>query len=230
MPGQKRTSIAREQSIDELLESIWTLQESGHATLDNLTHVMGEKDIENTLRGVVEKGLIRIEEQQISFEPKGAKRAERITRRHRLAERLLSDLFELKDEVIESQACKFEHVLNTEVTDSVCTLLGHPPTCPHGKSIPRGRCCAKSKTEIEPIVVRLSDLAVGQSGRIVSIAPKHHSRLEHLISFGITPGVSIRLHQKRPSYVIEIGETTLAIEADICREIFVTKTIPAATA
>lgn len=226
MDKQKGISVSGEQDVDEMLELIWTLEEGGQATTDGVSRALGERGVEGILDRMVEGGLIAIDEGRLSFEPKGAKRAEGITRRHRLAERLLTDLFELREEEVESQACQFEHILSTEVTDSVCTLLGHPPSCPHGKAIPRGRCCLKARTKIKPIVVRLSDLGVGETGRIVSIAPKHHARLDHLIAFGIAPGTSVRLHQKRPSYVIEIDETTLAIETDICREIFVTKAAP----
>jgi DtxR family Mn-dependent transcriptional regulator len=40
---------------------------------------------------------------------------------------------------------------------------------------------------------------------------------------GIMPGSTIRLHQKKPSYVIEIGETTLALDPEIASEIYVKK-------
>ena len=39
---------------------------------------------------------------------------------------------------LEATACEFEHVLSPAVEESVCTFLGHPPVCPHGKPIPPG--------------------------------------------------------------------------------------------
>jgi DtxR family Mn-dependent transcriptional regulator len=38
-------------------------------------------------------------------------------------------------------ACRMEHIIDPEVTDSICSFLGHPRRCPHGKSIPTGDCC-----------------------------------------------------------------------------------------
>lgn len=85
-------------------------------------------------------------EQVIYFTDKGRKRAEDVIRRHRLAERLFIQTFQVSDEQeVEQQACKIEHILSPEATDSICTFLGHPETCPHGSPIPRGACCAGRK-------------------------------------------------------------------------------------
>jgi len=78
----------------------------------------------------------------IYFTEKGRKRAEDIIRRHRLAERLFMHTFHVQDEhEVAEQACKFEHILSPEATDSICSFLGHPRTCPHGSPIPAGECC-----------------------------------------------------------------------------------------
>ena len=78
----------------------------------------------------------------ILFTEKGRKRAEDIIRRHRLAERLFVHTFRVQDEhEVAEQACRFEHILSPEATDSICSFLGHPRTCPHGSPIPAGECC-----------------------------------------------------------------------------------------
>ena len=80
----------------------------------------------------------------VEFTPRGRERAGNIIRRHRLAERLFTDSLAMDSESeIEQQACKFEHILSPEVTDKICTFLGHPRTCPHGAPIPRGACCGR---------------------------------------------------------------------------------------
>jgi putative ABC transport system ATP-binding protein len=81
-------------------------------------------------------------EQMIAFTEKGRQRAENIIRRHRLAERLFTQTFQVEDEKeVAEQACKFEHILSPEATDRICAFLGHPRTCPHGSPIPAGPCC-----------------------------------------------------------------------------------------
>jgi hypothetical protein len=85
-------------------------------------------------------------DRMIYFTEKGRKRAEDIIRRHRLAERLFVHTFRVQDEhEVAEQACRFEHILSPEATDSICSFLGHPRTCPHGSPIPAGECCLLSK-------------------------------------------------------------------------------------
>jgi DtxR family Mn-dependent transcriptional regulator len=47
------------------------------------------------------------------------------------------DVFDLKMSLMEETACQFERLLHQEVEKSICTLLGHPRACPHGKPIPQ---------------------------------------------------------------------------------------------
>jgi len=136
---------------------------------------------------------------------------------------LLSEVFELEESHMESSACQFEHILSPKVLDSVCTFLGHPPICPHGKPIPRGPWCARFLREVEPLVRPLSDLKLGEAGRVVFITPKSRFRLDRLSALGLIPGSVVRLAQRRPSFVLELGETTLALDEQIVREIYVKK-------
>jgi DtxR family Mn-dependent transcriptional regulator len=136
----------------------------------------------------------------------------------------LNNLFDLDNSQVESTACKFEHILTKTVTESVCTFLGHPPVCPHGRPIPRGECCDKIRTEIKPLVTRLADAVLSEEVRIVFITPKSRKRLEKLSSLGIVPGSPIRLIQRNPSFVLEIGETTVAVDKDITDDIYVKRT------
>jgi DtxR family Mn-dependent transcriptional regulator len=170
-----------------------------------------------------EQELIRIENEDLILLPEGRQRAEGIVRRHRLAERLLMDVLGVGFQHAHDSACKFEHILSPEVTESVCIFLGHPPLCPHSKPIPPGECCRKVSWKVEPVLQRLTDAMVGQKGEVVFIHTRHHHRLEHLSAFGIVPGSVVRLHQKSPSYVLEVGQTTLALDREIVDEIYVKK-------
>ncbi|HDL18153.1 MAG TPA: ferrous iron transport protein A, partial [Bacteroidetes bacterium] len=49
----------------------------------------------------------------------------------------------------------------------------------------------------------------------------HHRRLDRLSSLGVIPGNRIKLHQKKPSFIIQIDETNIALESSIAAEIFV---------
>lgn len=213
-----------EYAQDEILELVWTLREEGSATRAHLLRRTQEDQPEKLIEELSSVGLLEASGDEVRLTKPGEERARVIIRRHRLAEVLLNNLFDLDNVQVESTACKFEHILTKPVTESVCTFLGHPPVCPHGRPIPRGECCDKIRTEIKPLVTRLSDAVLGEVVRIVFITPKSRKRLEKLSSLGIVPGSSIRLLQKNPSFVMEIGETTVAVDKDITDEIYVKRT------
>ncbi|PWB67601.1 MAG: DtxR family transcriptional regulator [Deltaproteobacteria bacterium] len=210
-----------EYAQDEILELIWTLREEGSSTRPRLMERSEEDRPEGLLEELVAAGLVETSGEDLRLSRTGEERARGIIRRHRLAEVLLQNLFDLDHTQMESSACQFEHILTTPVTDSVCSFLGHPPVCPHGRSIPRGECCDRIRTEIQPLVTRLSEAGLGDSVRIVFITPKSRKRLEKLSSLGIVPGSRLRLLQRKPSYVLQIGETTIAVDRDITDEIYV---------
>ena len=221
-PGHPALCVLPEiEREDELFETIWTLREEGKLSRDNLLEMCTIEDCESVLEGLAENGWIDIKGQTIELRPKGEKRAKELVRRHRLSLRLFYDLFSLDG--AEAEACKFEHILSPEVTESVCTLLGHPPNSPDGKPIPRGQCCSMFRQEMKPLVAPLADLVPGDTAKIVFITPGSHSRLDRLSAMGVVPGSLVKLHQKRPSYVIQLGETMIAVDKDITKEIFVKK-------
>lgn len=223
--------VITQEIIDEFLEAQWLLDEQGknHAIKRSALPaiVIDEGVIEDAQKAamVIEKmardGYISISGDDIAFTDRGRETAKNLTRRKRLAEKLLAEVLALGPSEIKSSACRFEHILSPEVTDSVCAFLGHPPTCPHGKPIPHGDCCKKLTHHMRPLVMPMKDIEPGSRARIVFIAPKDHSRMDRLSSLGIVPGTEILLHQKKPAFVIRAGETELALDIEIAGEIYV---------
>jgi DtxR family Mn-dependent transcriptional regulator len=207
-------------ATDEVLEHLWYAVEENRLvhSRDDLGAALDEESFDEAIGELVAADAI---DATMTFSPAGAERARRIVRRHRLAEVLFFEAMgtELKD--AEHSACEMEHMLSDAVVDRVCTFLGHPPVCPHGKRIPTGDCCRVYSKRIEPLVMRVIDLPVGASASIAFIAPKTLARLEKLAAFGIVPGSEIRLVAKKPSCVIATGATSIALEDEIGREIYV---------
>lgn len=210
---------------EEILETVYTEREQGRDEASKILLAAPEAHAPGAakpdLEELAKSGLVRLLGERVELTEEGERKAKDVVRRHRLTERLFQDLLELSGRAVETQACEFEHILSPEATDSVCTLLGHPPTCPHGKPIPPGSCCSTFQKTLRPLVTGLPALELGTQGRIVFIAPKFHDRMDRLAALGVVPGSTIRLHQRAPSFVIEIGETTIALDPDIAREIYV---------
>jgi DtxR family Mn-dependent transcriptional regulator len=206
---------------DEILEMLWTLRERGSNKYSHLINAIDSSDVSEVIHKMEKSNLLKMSGEDVELADKGEERARDLIRRHRLAERLFHDVLDVSMKESEETACEIEHFLSPSVTDSVCSFLGHPPTCPHGKPIPRGDCCSKYRAEVKPLVMKMRELETGAKGRIVFIVPSDDSRLERLASMGLIPGSIIRLKQKRPSFVLEIDQTTLAIDSLIADEIYV---------
>jgi len=199
---------------DEALEAIWELEEeSGEAQFEELFKRIGDRE---GLKLMLDSGLLTMRGGIVEFTELGRARARDIIRRHRLAERLFADVLDIKD--YEDDACRLEHALSREAEEAICTLLGHPPRCPHDKEIPRGECCAVFTRKVKPLAQSLREMEVGKDARVLFI---NVPAMDRLANMGLVPGAVIKLIQKKPSYVIEIDQTTLALDEDITKGIYI---------
>jgi DtxR family Mn-dependent transcriptional regulator len=209
---------------DEVLEFLFMKREDGeevsHDDLMSYNH-FGHEFSTELLDEMVSRGLVRKSDTHVIFTAAGLDRATKVIRWHRLAERLLVDVLNVQDELIESSACRFEHILSGEVADSICTLLGHPKTCPHGREIPPGECCLSAEKEVLPILKPLSQASPGDSGVVAYISSRFHERLSRLASLGVSPGQELRVRQIKPTFIISFGETELALEKKVADGIYI---------
>ena len=130
-----------ERRYDEVLVQMWALIEDGRRPESQRIKVPDVVDNRRTLKGMVESGLIREPGPILEFTARGRLTARDLVRRRRLAEVLFSSALHLPDPEVETVACRMEHIIDPEVTASICSFLGHPRQCPHGKPIPSGNCC-----------------------------------------------------------------------------------------
>ena len=208
------------EELEEILEEIWTtLELQGEIPAAGAripAAAAGDK-----LEMLVSEGLVRQQDGNVILTDEGFRKAKEIIRSHRLAERLLRDVLDLQSEEMERSACRYEHMLGSEAADSICILLGHPRTCPHGKYIPPGECCEAGETMLRPLVVPLTELDPGETATVAYVGTRDNARLSYLTSLGVMTGRPVQLVQRHPSYIVKIDETTVAFDEAIAREIFV---------
>ncbi len=205
-------------NADEILETLWIqLKEKKAKNVD-----LNDFKIDpNVIDELIKSGSIQITgNNSITLTEKGTHEGRDIIRRHRLAERLLVDVMDVKGEQIDEVACEFEHFLYKGLDDKICTLLGHPKICPHGKPIPEGKCCREGYKDVR-IISSLSRLTPGQKGKIAYIHSMDHNQLQKMMSMGMLPGMDIQLLQSYPSYLFKIGNSQFAVDEMIANAIFV---------
>jgi DtxR family Mn-dependent transcriptional regulator len=206
------------EAAQEILEKLWTDTVEGKNEFIELKD-LGSEDI---IKELLKSKYIIISQNRVQLtKPQGHREAQKIIVRHRLAERLLHDVLEVGKDDLEVSACKFEHIISEGIEERICTLLGHPTVCPHGKRIPPSRCCKEGKEIAEKVVSSLSKLRRGQHGKIVYVLSKNHKNLQKLLGMGVLPGMPIEVIQTYPSYVFQIGLTQIAVDAEIANDIFV---------
>jgi DtxR family Mn-dependent transcriptional regulator len=211
-----------QQRLEEGLELLYLLKERGTPEHAIFLRECSESDPKLLLEELRRERLVEQDGSDLHLTRIGLQRAEGIIRRHRLAEVLMYSVLQIGNLEMEETACVMEHILSEDSVDRVCTFLGHPTHCPHGGPIPPGRCC-RLTTEEDERVQPLSEMNVGDLCEVVHIRPRHHARLDRLGAYGLVPKSVVRLHQKRPSFVIQIDETDLALDIDIAGDIYVRK-------
>lgn len=205
---------------EEILEYLWIM------TMETGEERAGFKELKTDKNAPEVEELhalnyIDVSKKGIVLNKEGMKEAENAVRRHRLAERLMIDVFALNKNLMEDTACQFEHLIRKEVEESICTLLGHPGFCPHGRSIPRGRCCRKRSRSPKSIVSNLADLKKGAKGKVAYLHTGDNKKLRKLMTMGILPGVLVEVVQTFPSHVFKIGHMQIAVDKEIAKDIFI---------
>lgn len=129
----------------EYLEALWVLEERGAPLAkigDVAQHIaIAPPSAVEMLKKMETMGLVKYETRAgVGLTKKGRAVAKQIVRNHRLAELLLVKI--LKTKMDEGAVCGLEHHISEKIADAVCTLLEHPRKCPHGNTIPKGKCCS----------------------------------------------------------------------------------------
>ena len=202
------------EGAQEILELLWiATEEEGHGGLESGS--IRPESVDELVR----LDLAERKGERVILTASGKPQAAYAVRRHRLAERLLVDVLSTDETRIEEHACRFEHALVDGADESICTLLGHPKYCPHGKPIPEGGCCRQLRDSVDRLISPLSELQEGQRGHIAYIHAHDHSHLQKLIAMGVLPGASISLLRRSPSFVFEIGYSQFAVDEGIAADI-----------
>ncbi len=203
------------ECAQEQLERLWMISEE-NLSVPSLLNAPREEFAE-----LISMRLVELKGEIVRLTPTGRQEAAMAIRRHRLAERLFTDVLATESALIDERACSLEHALFDGVDESICTLLGHPSFCPHGKPIPPGRCCQEMRNSVNPLITALKELKRGQAGRIAYLHMADPQRLHKLMAMGVLPGVAILIKETYPAFVFEAGYSQFAVDQEIAGDIFI---------
>lgn len=192
MPEENRVT----PTIEEYLETILNMTSEGKAVMAaRLAERMqvSPPTVTATLQRMRRDGLISSDEpKEIVLTEKGLKMAMNMVRRHRLAERLLTDILGVPWHEAHQEACLLEHGISDKVMERLDATLGQPATCPHGNPIPDGDFLAPIRG------VPLDTVKAGENvvvERISEEATRLEEVMKYLAQAGIMPGIGITVKE-----------------------------------
>jgi DtxR family Mn-dependent transcriptional regulator len=209
-------------AFEEYCEAIWELKEDDvdviQARVAERLHV-SRPAVSEMMKRMHGEGFVQLDGSVINLTADGRRLAEQVVRRHRLAERLLTDILGLSWADAHLEAGKWEHVISDPVERAINRLLDNPTTCPHGNPIPGSSYAA-------PATVALSDIAVGAEFTVTRIPEELEftpGLLDFLEDASVLPGRSGVVTAVSPdgTTTVEIGGRHVGIGAFATERIMV---------
>src|SRR3954462_12940621 len=200
--------------VEEYLEAIHELGEEGSQVIQaRLAERLGHSapTVSEMVRRLRDEGYLELERRVITLTQQGQQRAESVVRKHRLAERLLTDVIGLPWHKAHVEAGRWEHVISDEVEGLLTTLLDNPTTCPHGNPIP-GTLRGTER------LVQLTTSEPGEHVRLARITEQVEIDLDsltYLSAHGFVPGSCATVRSKAPDGTLvlelDLGEGSIAL-------------------
>lgn len=186
--------------------------------------------VSQTVARMERDGLVTVHpDRHLVLSDTGRELATRVMRRHRLAERLLTDVIGLEWHLVHEEACRWEHVISTDVERRLVAILDHPVSSPYGNPIPAlHELGVDSAPEgfldgTELLSYRLAD---GQAHEVVVRRMSEHLQndsglLASLRAAGVLPGVPVRATMAGRSLLIGVAEHEALVPGSVAEHVFV---------
>lgn len=189
MADEEHEAEHTSKTVEDYLLSVYTLSSEGRSVIAaRLAEALevAPPTVTATLHRMSRDGLIEVSpNKEVMLTQTGFARAETMVRRHRLAERLLTDILGLDWVDAHEEAHRFEHVISPKVEARILTVLGYPTTCPHGSPIP-GSGATTSPDALPLEKVQAGDRIVIE--RISEDAENNRELLGYFQRSGLLPG------------------------------------------
>ena len=187
---REKTSVSQEDYLKAIWEIVQEEQVPISARLAEDLAVTPPA-VTAALKRMARAGYLRVRRDgRIELSPKGKGTAQHLVLRHRLAEKLLTDVIGLKWSHAHEEAERLEHGISAEVAHLLLKRFGRESRCPHGVPLFGGMSNLRRKHG----ALRLSEVDVGRSYEILRVFEKDARFLEFLHHLHLCPGARLRIH------------------------------------
>jgi DtxR family Mn-dependent transcriptional regulator len=216
------------------LRTIYELVEEGivplRARIAERLHQSGPT-VSQTVARMERDGLLTVQgDRHLELTDDGLRLATRVMRKHRLAERLLTDVIGLDWELVHEEACRWEHVMSETVERRLLELLDNPTESPYGNPIPgldelgQPETVEDFKEGLEPLSTAA---ATGESRVLVRRISEEMQKDETLMSamrrVGALPDKAVTVVATGEGVLVGSGGETAEILPEAADHIFVKK-------
>ena len=216
------------------LRTVYELEEEGivplRARIAERLHQSGPT-VSQTVARMERDGLLTVKgDRHLELSPKGRQLATRVMRKHRLAERLLTDIIGLEIEYVHEEACRWEHVMSEQVERRLVELLNHPSESPYGNPIPGLSELGESLKDTEFLegVVPMTKAVSGSIEPIRLVVRRISEPLQTdtevmsvLRRVGVLPGNDVLVSQGHDGVIVARQGETAEIDSESAAHIFV---------
>ena len=212
--------------VEEYLETMLSLAEEGVPVIQaRIAERLGRSapSVSEMLERLIDDGYVSRHGRRLDLTESGRALAEKVVRKHRLAERLLVDVIGLEWHKVHREAGRWEHVISDDVEARLVEILGDPATCPHGNPIPG------SHTPAPTVATRpLAEVDEGEEVRLLRVSEEVELNLGSLTLLdesGFIPGAVARVGGRDTDGTMEVtvegGDERLRVSRDLSDRLYV---------
>jgi len=222
------------------LKTVFELTEEGIVPLRaRIAERLGHSGptVSQTVARMERDGLLVVsDDRHLELTEAGRAKATRVMRKHRLAERLLTDVIGLEWSLVHDEACRWEHVMSERVEQQLVELLDHPHHSPYGNPIPGLAELGERRSSEQfldgvvslVVFVRAMDAASDGAvhavvGRIAEPLQTDVELLRRLAEAGIVPGAHVTVAAPEGTVTVGVPGSGVVLDLpdDVARHLFV---------
>ena len=197
-------TVSKEDYLKSILEAESEGQEVISATLAHWLSVSAPA-VTMALRRLRKDGLVRVESRgEVRLTAAGRKIARKLTLRHHLIERMLSELFGMEWWKVHDEAERLEHAVSPDFEGKLLAKLGSGAACPHGNlSEVEGPASRRRRG-----LVLLADAELENTYTVSGIYERDRRLLEFLEHRGVRPGAKLRLLERNYDQTLTLSTSS----------------------